>query len=160
MPGRARRLALALAGALWPAASPLSAGEADVLSVGARCDDARSCDFEATVRHDDEGWSHYADLWVVEDEEGRVLGRRILRHPHVHEQPFTRTLRDVDIPEGVEGVRVRARDSHHGFGGRAVQLELPDGGGRVRSEVEAPAVADPVEPGGESPSVQGRDLVR
>ncbi|MDX1650354.1 MAG: hypothetical protein R3263_10925, partial [Myxococcota bacterium] len=81
------------------------AGEADVRAAAARCDAARRCAFQATLRHADEGWSHYADLWVVEDETGRVLGRRVLRHPHVEEQPFTRGLRGVTVPEGVERVR-------------------------------------------------------
>ena len=149
-------LAMAWAAGPGPTASPASAGEADVLSVSVRCDGRRSCDFEVTVRHADEGWSHYADLWVVEDEEGRALGSRILHHPHVHEQPFTRALRAVGIPEDVERVRVRARDSHHGFGGRAVLLTLPEEGGTARSEEEVPADATSEDPSRVTPSEGAR----
>ena len=45
-----------------------------------------------TLKHDDSGWEHYADLWQVVSESGQVLGTRTLLHPHVEEQPFTRDL--------------------------------------------------------------------
>lgn len=150
-----RRLAAGAFAAIGLAAAPAAAGKADVLAAAVRCDAAHRCDFEATVRHADEGWSHYADLWVVEDEDGRVLGRRVLRHPHVREQPFTRRLRGVAVPEDVERVRVRARDHRHGFGGRAVTLALPDGAGRARSE-EAAAAGPPADaPSGPAPADAG-----
>ena len=64
-----------------------------------------------TLRHDDSGWEHYADLWEVLDEGGNVLGARKLHHPHVEEQPFTRTLRQVVVPDGTRKVYIRARCS-------------------------------------------------
>jgi hypothetical protein len=45
--------------------------------------------FDTTVRHNDEGWDHYADAWQVVDSEGNILAERILAHPHDTEQPFT-----------------------------------------------------------------------
>ncbi len=33
----------------------------------------------------------YVDGWHVETAEGEILGTRILLHPHVGEQPFTRS---------------------------------------------------------------------
>ena len=80
---------------------------------------------EATVQHSDEGWEHYADKWDVLDEKGTVLATRVLHHPHVDEQPFTRGLSGVKIPEGVAEIRVRAHDSVHGYGGRIVSVEVP-----------------------------------
>jgi hypothetical protein len=77
-----------------------------------------------TVKHDDEGWDHYADRWEVLGPDGEVLGTRVLYHPHVGEQPFTRSLGGVEVPEGVEKVVVRARDSVHGYGGKDVLVEL------------------------------------
>jgi hypothetical protein len=56
--------------------------------------------------------------------DGSVLATRILQHPHVDEQPFTREIRGVRVPAGVERVRIRARDSVHGLGGREVTLSL------------------------------------
>lgn len=99
------------------------AGEAHVVAARARCDAARVCRFEVTVRHADEGWDHYADRWEVLAPDGRVLATRVLLHPHVGEQPFTRTLAGVTIPPGVERVHLRAHDLVHGFGGR--ELDLP-----------------------------------
>lgn len=72
--------------------------------------------FDVTVSHPDEGWEHYADGWRVESLDGRDLGTRVLMHPHVTEQPFTRSLSGVAIPDGTRTVVVRARDSVHGWG--------------------------------------------
>ncbi|RMA43963.1 hypothetical protein [Rhodophyticola porphyridii] len=69
-----------------------------------------------TLAHPDTGWDHYADGWQVELEDGTVLGTRVLLHPHVEEQPFTRSLGDVAIPEGVTQVFIRARCNVTGWG--------------------------------------------
>ena len=61
-----------------------------------------------TLSHPDTGWDHYADGWRVEDADGNILGTRILAHPHVTEQPFTRSLR-LDLPDGLEAIFVRAK---------------------------------------------------
>lgn len=98
-------------------------GPADVVSAKAACAGG-TCDFLVTVRHADEGWKHYADAWQVLAPDGTVLATRVLRHPHVAEQPFTRGLRGVRVPPGVDRVRIRARDSVHGLGGREVEVAL------------------------------------
>lgn len=72
--------------------------------------------FQVTLRHDDTGWDHYADRWVVESLDGDELARRVLRHPHVDEQPFTRSLAGVQLPPGIEQVIVRGHCSQHGYG--------------------------------------------
>ncbi|MEO0435935.1 MAG: hypothetical protein AAF098_03405 [Pseudomonadota bacterium] len=105
---------------------PAVAGEADVLAVDTFCDDQRICRFSVTVRHDDEGWDHYADRWDVLTLDEVVLGTRVLAHPHEKEQPFTRSLRKVRIPQEVKAVIIRARDSVHGFGGLEVHVAIPD----------------------------------
>ncbi len=105
-------------------ASFASAGEADVVEVEAvRAGDA-SFRFDVTVRHADAGWDHYADKWEILTPDGAVLARRILGHPHVDEQPFTRSLTGVRVPEGITRVIVRAHDSVHGLGGTEVKVEL------------------------------------
>jgi hypothetical protein len=103
----------------------LLAGEADVLGVDVTCDAARACDFSVTVQHADEGWDHYADRWEVLDTEGEVIAVRVLRHPHVDEQPFTRSLAGVKIPREVSRVVVRAHDSVHGYGGAELTVDVP-----------------------------------
>jgi hypothetical protein len=104
---------------------PLVAGPADVLNVKAECTAQRRCRFAVSVRHDDSGWDHYANRWEVLNPENRdIIATRVLHHPHEHEQPFTRSLNGVDIPEGLATVIVRAHDSVHGFGGKEQAVEL------------------------------------
>ena len=118
-----RRITIALAGMTLLVGQAI-AGQADVLDATAQCDAARVCRLEVTVRHADAGWDHYADAWEVLAPDGRVLGTRTLLHPHVGEQPFTRTLDGVAVPAGLDHVRIRAHDSVHGFGGMEVRLPL------------------------------------
>lgn len=82
--------------------------------------------FDVTLRHADTGWDHYADAWEVLAPDGAVLGRRVLAHPHVNEQPFTRSLGGVRVPAGIDRVRIRAHDSVHGYGGREMEVALPE----------------------------------
>ena len=77
-----------------------------------------------TVSHADEGWAHYADLWQLEAPDGTALAKRILAHPHENEQPFTRSLSGVNIPDSLAKVLVRAHDSVHGYG-EAADFRLP-----------------------------------
>lgn len=103
---------------------PSVAGQADVLNVDAS-HAADGWRFDVTVRHDDAGWDHYADAWRVVGMDGTVYGTRTLFHPHVGEQPFTRSLSGVKIPENAETVIVEAHDSVHGWGGVTVTVKLP-----------------------------------
>ena len=100
-------------------------GEAEVVDVVATSTGAGSFRFDVTVRHDDAGWDHYADRWEVVAPDGSVLGTRVLLHPHVEEQPFTRSLTGVAVPADIETVTVRARDSQHGWGGPEQEVPLP-----------------------------------
>tara|TARA_R110002124_G_scaffold118088_1_gene275333 strand:- start:1380 stop:1796 length:417 start_codon:yes stop_codon:yes gene_type:complete len=102
------------------------AGEADVVGVEASKTSDATYRFSITVAHDDTGWDHYADAWQVIGPDGAVLGERILAHPHVNEQPFTRSLSGVAIPNGITSVIVRARDLVHGFGGQEIAINLPE----------------------------------
>ena len=99
------------------------AGEADVLSAKAT-KSGNGWRFDVTVQHGDTGWEHYADAWRVVAPDGTVLGTRTLYHPHVDEQPFTRSLSGVVIPAGVNSVTVEAHDSVHGWGGKTVTVSL------------------------------------
>ena len=72
--------------------------------------------FSVTLRHADEGWDHYADGWGVYLPDGAELGYRVLAHPHVNEQPFTRSLSGVEIPVGISHVILRPHDLVHGDG--------------------------------------------
>ena len=71
--------------------------------------------FDVTITHPDTGWDHYADAWRILDLAGNELGIRELAHPHVEEQPFTRSLSGVSIPNGVTEIEVQARDHPGGW---------------------------------------------
>ncbi len=101
---------------------------AQVVLVKTIAESSGSWRFDVTVRHDDKGWEHYADLWeVVDPSTSVVYGKRVLLHPHEVEQPFTRSQSAIEIPEGVGSVLVRARCTKHGFLGRAVLIDLSSG---------------------------------
>jgi hypothetical protein len=107
------------------AALPVHAGEADVLAVEVSAAGDNTLRFDVTVQHADSGWEHYADAFEVVAPDGAVLGTRTLLHPHVDEQPFTRELTGVTVPDGLTEVIVRARDSVHGWGGDQLRIALP-----------------------------------
>lgn len=71
--------------------------------------------FDVSILHTDTGWDHYADSWRVLDMDGNELGMRVLGHPHQTEQPFTRSLSGVQIPNGTTQVQIQARDLPHGW---------------------------------------------
>jgi hypothetical protein len=120
-----------------PATTDVAATEAPPITEAARtegCADVVDVEIEATgdtfrvsttVRSADTGWEKYADAWEVRDMSGAVLGERILAHPHVEEQPFTRSLSDVAIPRDVTEVEVAARDSVAGFCGATLRVPVP-----------------------------------
>ena len=120
---RGMRWAIVALLCLTPVAA--GAGEADVLEVSVTPTGDGTWRFDVTVQHADTGWDHYADAWEVLAPDGTVLGARRLLHPHTEEQPFTRSLIGVTIPQGVTQVTVRAHDSVHGHGGREAVVELP-----------------------------------
>ena len=101
-----------------------TAGEADVVDASIESLGDGRYRINATVQHADEGWDHYADRWDVVAADGRILGSRELAHPHVNEQPFTRSL-TLKLPEGISIIRLQANDSVHGLGGKIFELSVP-----------------------------------
>ena len=87
--------------------------------------------FGTSVRHNDQGWEHYADGWQVTDLEGNQLGYRRLAHPHDNEQPFTRSQCNIKVPSGISQVIVRAKCNQHGFGGEPMVVDLSTGQQKV-----------------------------
>ena len=108
---------------------PAGAGEADVTAVALRTGSTYS--FSVTVRHADEGWEHFANRWEVLSLDGTVLATRVLAHPHVNEQPFTRSLSGVKLPAGTKQVRIRAHDLVHKHGGTDLIVDLETGKSRA-----------------------------
>jgi hypothetical protein len=48
----------------------------------------------------------------------------VLHHPHVNEQPFTRSLSNLDLPDGTREIFVKAHCSVDGWSSEAVRVEL------------------------------------
>ena len=85
--------------------------------------------FSVTLYHDDDGEDGYADWWQVETVEDERLGRRELLHAH-GTAPFVRS-ETVDVPDGVACVVVRGHDQTHGYGGRAMLVNVETGASRT-----------------------------
>lgn len=105
--------------------STVYAGQADVLKVEVERTGENTFHFDVTVGHNDESWDHYANRWDVVAPDGKVLATRVLHHPHENEQPFTRSIGGVKIPDSITKVSIRAHDSVHGYGGKIATIQLP-----------------------------------
>jgi len=67
----------------------------------------------------------YADAYRIMDKAGNIYGIRKLLHDHGYEQPFTRNLSRIEIPESVTSVIIEGRDKQYGWGGETYTLDLP-----------------------------------
>ncbi len=105
------------------------AGEVDIFDAVAKLEKGIFSDsyaFDVTLEHNDEGWEHFADRWEVWTPDGKTqIAVRVLGHPHVDEQPFTRSMSGVDIPEGLSQVLIRAHDLKHGDSSKTLLISLP-----------------------------------
>tara|TARA_R110002020_G_scaffold169773_2_gene359188 strand:- start:254 stop:631 length:378 start_codon:yes stop_codon:yes gene_type:complete len=81
--------------------------------------------FDVTISHKDFGWEHYADAWRILDMDGNELGLRDLAHPHDGQQRLTRSLSNIQIPDGVTSVGIQARDSLTGWSPDVKIVKLP-----------------------------------
>ncbi|MBT6094740.1 MAG: hypothetical protein HOK06_04865 [Rhodospirillaceae bacterium] len=104
---------------------PGLAGAPSVLDVKVSRNGDGTYGFSTTVFHKDTGWKHYADKWDILGPDGEVIATRVLYHPHVDEQPFTRSLARVAIPVGLREVTVRAHCKVDGDGTRTFRVKLP-----------------------------------
>lgn len=102
-----------------------AAAEAPVVEAASASRSGSGWTFDVTLSHPDTGWEHYADGWRVLDMEGNELGLRVLTHPHVREQPFTRSLSSVQIPDGIAQVQIQARCQRDGWAPDLYLLTLP-----------------------------------
>lgn len=114
------RIALLLASLL---AAPAVATPPEVVTATA-AKEAKGWTITVTLSHPDTGWDHFASGWEVLAPDGTRLGYRELTHPHVEEQPFTRSLAGVAIPEGIDHVLIRARCTLDGWSATTTRLDL------------------------------------
>ncbi len=116
--------AFATAAMIFGFAQPAAASEVEIVAAEATVS-AGGYAFSVTLRHADTGWKHYANQWRVLAPDGTVLGTRVLVHPHVDEQPFTRGLSRVKVPAGIKRVLIQAQDSVSGVSAKTFPLDLP-----------------------------------
>lgn len=116
-----KRIFLALPLALWPLLSVAESPE--ILDVKVT-KTGMTWRMDVTIAHADTGWDHFADGWEVLDASGNRLGYRQLMHPHVEEQPFTRSLSSLVVPDGTREVFVRAHCSVKGWSEEWVRVKL------------------------------------
>jgi len=96
----------------------------DVLGATAEQDDDGTWNVSATLSSPYDSAQRYADAWRIVGADGTVYGTRELAHDHAAEQPFTRDLSSVEIPEDVIEVTIEGRDQVSGWGGESFTLTL------------------------------------
>jgi len=106
------------------ASTVVNANEVEIVDVRATQSSDKTWRFAVTLKHKDEGWDHYANEWQIIAPDNKILGTRTLYHPHVNEQPFTRSLDGVKIPAELKTVRIIAKDTVHGLSTKAVRFNL------------------------------------
>ncbi len=96
----------------------------DVLSAMATRNGDGTWDLSATLSSPYDTPQRYADAWRVVGSDGTVYGVRELLHDHATEQPFTRSLTGVAIPDDETEVTIEGRDQVSGWGGETVTIPL------------------------------------
>jgi len=84
---------------------------------------------DVTLKHADTGWSHYADAWRIVDGSGNEIGKRTLYHPHVNEQPFTRSLSSFQLNKNIKILFVEAHDLKHGWSPNKIKIDMQKSSG-------------------------------
>ncbi len=106
--------------------------------------------FDVTISSPYDSADRYADGFRVVGRDGTVYGTKELLHDHATEQPFTRSLEGVEIPDGVDSVVVEGHDLVNGWGGASVGVVLSrEGGGEVS---RLTMTVEGVDPGGSIPA--------
>lgn len=96
----------------------------DVVAVEVEPEGGGTWRFSVTLSSPYDSAQRYADAWRVVGPDGTVYGVRELAHDHANEQPFTRSLGGVEIPDGVDTVTVEGRDQVSGWGGATLTIAL------------------------------------
>jgi hypothetical protein len=100
------------------------ANEASVLKAKVTCNNQNICSFSVTVKHNDTGWKHYVNAYEILTKDRELIAKRVLHHPHVNEQPFTRSISNVKIPKESKFVIIRAHDLVHKYGGEELTVNI------------------------------------
>jgi len=102
----------------------VQAGDVQILSAEFNKNRNDTWNVDVTLNHADTGWEHYADNWRIVDLDGNILGDRVLYHPHVNEQPFTRSLSNISLSKDTRIVYIEAHDKVHGWTENRLKIDL------------------------------------
>lgn len=82
--------------------------------------------FSVSVKSSDTGCEQYADWWEVLRDDGTLVYRRVLGHPHVAEEPFTRNGVSIDIQKDTI-IYIRAHMNNKGYVGDVFKGSVESG---------------------------------
>lgn len=119
--------------------------EVKILGAVFKKTDRNQWSVSVSLKHADTGWEHYADQWRIVDQKGTIVGRRVLLHPHVDEQPFTRSLAGIVVPTNTTVLYVEAHDKVHGWAKNRLKLELNKAADGMLEVKAAGQSTDPLE---------------
>lgn len=104
------------------------ANQVDIIAAELTLQKTNQWTISVTLKHSDTGWDHYADAWRIIDQKGKILGERVLHHPHEHEQPFTRSLSNISLPTPSKTphntLYIEAHDKQHGWSKQRLSIDL------------------------------------
>ncbi len=103
---------------------PVTASETFIEGVKSVRNSNGSYNFSVTLKHADKSWDHYANFWQVQSLDGKVLAKRVLHHPHVNEQPFTRSLNNIKLPKNIKQVEIVAGCNLDGVNSKKTRVKL------------------------------------
>lgn len=80
--------------------------------------------YEITFEHDDTGWDHFVNWWVVVDDKNRPVQKVLIDRPTPGGWPFKHTTRSLVVPPGVNTLIFKAHCKIHGYGKDWVTVDL------------------------------------
>lgn len=119
------KILICLTASLMASVSTVEASPTKIINATISLGGNASYTIAVTLEHADHGWDHYANQWQVVGPNGDVIATRILAHPHVNEQPFTRSLSNIQIPEGISKITIKAGCTISGIDSNAFVLDVP-----------------------------------
>lgn len=105
------------------ATSAVFAGEVKILTADFKHTGDQTWNVSVTLKHADSSWDHYADDWRIVDTGGKIIADRVLAHPHIDEQPFTRSQGQIRLPTS-DMIYIEAHDKRHGWAPQRLPVDM------------------------------------
>lgn len=107
----------------WAMAWPVLAGPANIAMVKITGIES-SMTIEVVLKHDDDGWEHYADSVAIFTTAGEKLANVAIKRPHAGHDYISVRLNNLDLPEGTEALIIKGNCSIDGWVGQPVTVSL------------------------------------